>query len=90
MAKRRNLKRQINYICSDLFAETMAVALYGSKVDIAAVDDTLASILILRNDFIKRISHPEPGMAAKKFYKAIISDFNLQVADIIERIGNLG
>ena len=66
MAKRRNLKRQINYICSDLFAETMAAALYGAKVDMEAVDDTLATILVLRNDFIKRISHPEPGMEAKK------------------------
>ena len=89
MAKRRNLKRQINYICSDLFAETMAAALYGAKVDIEAVDDTLATILVLRNDFIKRISHPEPGMEAKLFYKSIIKDFNLQVSDIIDKIGNL-
>jgi hypothetical protein len=90
MAKRRNLKRQINYICSDLFAETMAAALYGAKVDMEAVDDTLATILVLRNDFIKRISHPEPGMEAKLFYKSIIKDFNLQVSDIIDKIGNLG
>ncbi len=89
MAKRRNLKRQINYICSDLFAETMAAALYGAKVDMEAVDDTLATILVLRNDFIKRISHPEPGMEAKLFYKSIIKDFNLQVSDIIDKIGNL-
>lgn len=90
MAKRRNLKRQINYICSDLFAETMAAALYGAKVDMEAVDDTLATILVLRNDFIKRISHTEPGMEAKLFYKSIIKDFNLQVSDIIDKIGNLG
>ncbi|MDY4409896.1 MAG: hypothetical protein SPL67_03030 [Prevotella sp.] len=90
MAKKRNLKRQINYICSDLFAETMAAALYGAKVDMEAVDDTLATILVLRNDFIKRISHPEPGMEAKLFYKSIIKDFNLQVSDIIDKIGNLG
>ena len=89
MAKKRNLKRQINYICSDLFAETMAAALYGAKVDMEAVDDTLATILVLRNDFIKRISHPEPGMEAKLFYKSIIKDFNLQVSDIIDKIGNL-
>ena len=54
-----------------------------------AVDDTLATILVLRNDFIKRISHPEPGMEAKLFYKSIIKDFNLQVSDIIDKIGNL-
>ena len=90
MAKKRNLKRQINYICSDLFAETMAAALYGAKVDMEAVDDTLATILVLRNDFIKRISHPEPGMDSKLFYKSIIKDFNLQVSDIIDKIGNLG
>ena len=68
----------------------MAAALYGAKVDMEAVDDTLATILVLRNDFIKRISHPEPGMEAKLFYKSIIKDFNLQVSDIIDKIGNLG
>lgn len=56
MAKKRNLKRQINYICSDLFAETIATALYSSKNNKEAIDDTLTNVIIMRNDFIKRIS----------------------------------
>lgn len=90
MAKRKILKRQINYICCDLFAEAMAAALYSTKDNREAMDDTLASIIILRNDFIKRVSHPEPGMKPKDFYQALYKDFNLQVSDIIDKIGNLG
>lgn len=90
MAKKRDLKRTINYICSDLFAETMAAALYGNKENKDAADNLLSSIIIMRNDFVARISHPEPGMKAHSYYKALIKDFNAQVSDIIDKIGNLG
>ncbi len=89
MAKKRNLKRQINYICSDLFAETIATALYSSKNNKEAIDDTLTTVIIMRNDFIKRISHPEPGKKPHVYYKSLIKEFNLQVSDRIDKIGNL-
>ncbi len=90
MANKRDLKRTINYITSELFAETMAAVIYSGKVDKEAGDNLLASIIITRDDFIKRISHPEPGMKAKKYFKVLISDFNNSVSEIIDRISNLG
>lgn len=33
MANKRDLKRSINYITSELFAETMAAVIYSGKVD---------------------------------------------------------
>lgn len=90
MAKRRDLKRQINYICSDLLAEVMATGLYGAKESKEAVDDLLTNVIITRNDFIKRISHPEPGLPARAFYKALIKDFNAQVSDLIDKLGTIG
>lgn len=90
MAKKRDLKRTINYICSDLFAETMAAAIYSGMENKEAADNLLSTILLTRNDFVKRISHQEPGMKAKKYYKALINDFNENISDIIDKIGNIG
>lgn len=90
MAKKRNLKRAINYACSDLFAETMAAVLYGGKDNKSAADNLLASILIMRNDFVSRISHPEPGIKARKYYQELIKNFNESVSDIIDKIKYIG
>jgi hypothetical protein len=89
MANKRILKRTINYICSDLFAEAVAASLYGEKPNKDNVDALLTSIIIIHNDFISRISHPEPGMKTKTYYKAIIEDFNKQASEIVDQIQNL-
>ena len=89
MANQRNLKRTINYICSDLFAEAVAASLYGEKPNKDNIDALLSSILIIHNDFLSRVSHPEPGMDKKVYYKAIIEDFNKQASEIIDQIQNL-
>lgn len=91
MAKKRDLKRTINYICSDLFAECVASSLYsGRKPSQENVDALLSSILVIHSDYVRRISHPEPGMEQKTYYKKLIEDFNKQVGEIIDQIGNLG
>ena len=89
MANKRELKRSINYICSDLFAEAVAVSLYDKKASKENLEALLASILIIHDDFIRRVSHPEPGLVPKVYYKAIIEDFNKQVSEIIDHIQNL-
>ena len=89
MANKRTLKQSINYICSDLFAETVAAALYNKEVRQENVDALLGSILRVHSDFIRRVSHPEPGLPAKTYYKAIIEDFNKQAAEIVDHIQNL-
>ncbi len=89
MAKKRNLKQTINYICSDLFAEGVAASLYGAQKDEDAVNNVLSLIIVTRNDYVKRISHPEPGMKPRIYYKRLIADFNEQINDIINQISNL-
>ncbi len=89
MANKRTLKRSINYICGDLFAEVAATSLYNKDVKQENVDALLTSILRVHNDFIRRVSHPEPGLAPKAYYKAIIEDFNKQAIEIVDHIQNL-
>ena len=89
MAKKRDLKQTINYVCSDLFAEGVAASLYGTANNEEAVNNLLSSIIVTRNDSVKRVSHPEPGMTAREYYRQLISDFNQRINEIIDQIGTL-
>lgn len=88
MANKRNLKKNINYICGELFSECAAMALYGDKHgdDIKAL---LTSIIIIRNDYISRISHVEPGLSPRAYFKDIKAKFNAQVGELIDNISNI-
>lgn len=89
MANKRDLKRSINYITSELFAECVAAALYSSKPEQSDTDGILSAILMTNTDFIKRVSHPEPGQKQTTYYKHLIADFNKQVSEIVDQINNL-
>ncbi len=88
MANRRDLKHAINNICGELFAECVAVSLYGkgNKENSKAL---LTSILVINSDYIQRVSHQEPGMKAKSFYNDLIKNFNKQVGELSDQISNL-
>ena len=72
MANKRDLKRTIHYVCGDLLAECVAASLYGEKPEKENIDALLTSILALQNQYIKRVSHPEPGMKQKDYFKDLI------------------
>ena len=90
MANKRDLKRTINYITSELFAETVAASLYNGKPSQEDVDGILSSIVMVNNDFIKSVSHPETGIKPGAYYQNLIHDFNKQVSEIIDQISNMG
>lgn len=87
---KRDLKKSINYICSELFAECVAASLYNNNLEKENVDALLTSILNIHNNYICRISHPEPGMDAKAYYKDLIDNFNKEVGEIVDAICNIG
>ena len=89
MAKRKELTSVINNICTDLAAEVVAVSLYDSK---PAEDNVLAiinNILNMRNDYVRRISHVEPGMKPKEYFNNLIEAFNNDTLEVIDQITNL-
>ncbi len=89
MANKRDLKKEINYICSELFAESVATALYSNNSDEANLNTLLKSLMRTHSDYIMRVSHPEPGMKAKEYYKKLIHSFNNDVNDYVDQISNL-
>ena len=88
MAKKRVLKQSINVICGELLAECLAKTLYGNEAESDTCEALAYSILKLQGDFISGISHPEPGMPAKAYYKKMREDFIAQASDIIDQINN--
>lgn len=88
MAKRRTLKKHVNYVIGELFAECTVVARFVPGVDATKADEVMVHILNVQDDFVSRISHTEPGNV-KGFYKAFRADFKAQVEALIDEIGSL-
>ena len=84
MANKKSLKLTINLICEELFAECVAASLYGQNRDSA--EALIFSTLKMQADFISRISHPEPGMPAKVYYKKLREDFATNASEIMDHL----
>jgi hypothetical protein len=87
MANKRSLKRCINLICEELMVECVAASLYGMNRNSA--ESLLFSTLKMQSDFIRRVSHPEPGMPAKAYYRRLRDDFAAHASDISDQIKNM-
>jgi hypothetical protein len=83
MAKRKVLKKRINYIVGELFAECL---INGKNcADQANVNDVLADILNTQNEFISRISHTQPGNV-KGYYKKLREDLNKEIQVVADEL----
>lgn len=82
--KRRELKKCVNFLCSELFAECIALYRY-ERADKVAVSNVMESILMMQADILSRISHVEPG-AGKLFFAKLRSDLACRTNEIIDDI----
>ena len=89
MANKRELKKLVNYICSDLFSGCIAASLYNGNSNEEEVNSILISILMVQRDYVCRISHPEPGMPPKDYFKDLKERLNIQIEEISDNIANI-
>lgn len=89
MSNKRDLKRTINYICGDLFTEGIAASLYGENRDNDNTEAILTSILVMHSHYIRRVSHVQPGMPAKVYFKDLKDKFSKEVNEIVDQLNNL-
>lgn len=85
MANKRTLKKTVNYITGELFTECVVLKNFVPGVDSNKINDMMARILCMQDEFISRINHPEPGNI-KGSYKKIHEDLNKQLNAFIEEI----
>ena len=88
MASKKTLKRAIHSLCEALFAEAISVSLYGTKGQQGNAEALLFSILKVEDEFIRRASHPEPGLSAKVYFKDLREKFSAQVSEIIDQLNS--
>jgi hypothetical protein len=86
MSNKRTLKKAIRLICEDLFAECVAVSLYGPETNKENAEALLFAIMKMQDNYIDRISHPEPGISAKAYYKDLREKFSAQANEILDQI----
>lgn len=89
MNSKKELKKAINSVCENLFLECVAYTVYSKAPAKENIDAIMTSILVMQMDYLCRISHPEPGMKAKEYYKKLKADFSKQASEIIDQINNL-
>lgn len=89
MANKRKLKKTIDCICGELFTECMIIAQCDGKTKMEDVKAVLKSIAAVNDDYIRRISHPEPGMPQKAYFKDLSINFQKSVVEIIDNIYNV-
>lgn len=88
MANRRELKKYVDYVASELFIECLVNKLYVPNTDKDKADRLMAEILNLQHEFISRISHTEPGNA-KGFYRKFHNDFRERIGQVVESLSHL-
>ena len=86
MANKRTLKKEIRKTCEELFAEVIAVALYGPESNKENMEALLNSIVSINNNYLDRVSHPEPGMSEKAYYRDLREKFNAQIGEIVDQL----
>ena len=91
MAKRRDLKKAIDYLSGDLMMETLLCSLQP-KFDKAKVEEIMARIVNMSDEFRGRIQHPAGNankQLVKQYYKKVREDFDTEVDKIYAEIVSL-
>ena len=86
MMNKRSLKKAINAVSDQLFANAVAVSLYGTDRNAENDEALIQSILSMREDFVSRISHPEPGMDVQAYYKDLRDKFTAEAQQIVDQL----
>ena len=88
MSKRKTLKKAINEISADLLVELLAVRRSNSQISDADLENVAASILLMQEDFINRLSHVDKRQV-KRFFKQLEDDLAVSTNEIIDHIFHL-
>lgn len=88
MAKRRQLKKAINQIATELMIECIAVRHNNKSVAPADIENIAMSILQLQEDYIARLSHVDKHQV-RRFFAQWHEDLSVSTNEIIDAIYHL-
>ena len=85
MASRKNLKKVISYISSELLSQAIFVSVNSDR-NLEEWNGLFTRILVMNNDYIARVSHKQPGMPAAEYFNALCASFNAEAKEIVAEI----
>ena len=88
MTNKRTLKKSIAQICEAMFTECIATSISARASSQENIQALLFSIVRMQDDYLSRISHPEPGMPAKQYYKVLREKFAAQASELLDQLNN--
>ena len=91
MANRRNLKKDIDYLCDELTFEALGCMLQ-SEPDNVKLDELLARIDNLNIEFRRRIQNPDGKdnkQLVKQYYQQLHEDFDAETEKIYMELKSL-
>jgi len=86
----RNLKKEINILTFDLLAECFVYKRFHPDLSEDKFDEVIKKIVLLRNDLIVRVNHPEndaESISLKEHYRKIWNDLAALV-DTVKELSN--
>ncbi|MBR1387193.1 MAG: hypothetical protein IJ553_02140 [Alloprevotella sp.] len=87
MTSKKDLKKVVKHICSELLTDCVALSLCDGK-PIDGLDDIAADIIQTNNDYVKRLSHVEKG-SERVFFKKYRQEFIDHVNELSHKIEEL-
>lgn len=92
MASRRQLKKNIQIVTSELLNYSYVNCFIYNKLTIEQLYEIMQKVAILNNDFLDRANHPDGTdnpKIVKAYYACLITEFNTQVEAACGEIENM-
>ena len=88
MASKKDLKKAINLMCTDLLIELLGAEEAAHQAHKQDVENIAQNILVMRNDFVCRLSHIDKRQV-RKFFNQLEEDLTATTNDIVDQICHL-
>ena len=92
MAKRRNLKKDINYLSYDIISECFTYNYLFPEKNEDKIKEIIADTIKMRNEFITRVNHVD-GKNSKKLtkqhFQKLHKDLFAKTENIVDQLNNL-
>ncbi len=92
MAKRRNLKKNINYLTYDIISECFTYNYFYPKKNEDKIKEIISDTIKMRNEFLKRVNHvdgKDNKKLTKQYFKKLHNDLFKKSEDLVGQINSL-
>ena len=89
MASRRNLKKTIKFVSSELITDIYFRCLMSKKIDDQKVDGLVVEIMAITREFVLRVNRPdgnENPKLVKAYFRKLFSDWQIAMDKLIKEI----